>query len=75
MDSETQAMAETKTRMCIGHPSRAELEVEGKQEEFKWPPVFSLGDRKGRMHRKETRPEITEETDHRACQKGVSRLG
>jgi hypothetical protein len=46
------------------------MAVEGTQEEFRWAPVFSLGARKGRMHRKEPRPKITKETDHRACPEG-----
>lgn len=71
MDSETQSMVQRQNqKVHWGHPSRAEPAVEERQEEFRWAPVFSLGDRKGGIHRKEPRPKITTETDHRACAEG-----
>lgn len=54
----------------LGHPSRAQPAVEGTQQEFRWAPVFPLGDREGRMHGKEARLKITKETEHRACSEG-----
>lgn len=72
MESETQSMVQRqKQNVHWGYPSRAEPAVEGRQKEFRWAPVFSVGDRKGGIHRKEPRPKITKETDHRACLGGT----
>lgn len=50
-ESEAQALAERhKTGRALGHPSRTELAVEGRQEESRWAPVFSLEEKEDGMH-------------------------
>lgn len=83
-ESEAQALTKIhKTECALGNPSRTELAVKGRQEESRQAPVFSLEDKKDKIHQEgamrwlilifnSPRPKTIKETDHKACLGGSS---